>query len=309
MKEMLEAGVHFGHRTRFWNPKMKPYIYGERHKIHIINLEKTLPMYLDAVNFASAIAAKGGKILFVGTKRAATNVIREEAERAGMPYVNHRWLGGMLTNYKTIRKSVRRLKELEKLFEAGGFEKLMKKEALSKTREMAKLDRSFSGIKEMGGLPDALFIVDSRNEDIAIAEANRLGIPVIAIVDTNSTADGVDYIIPGNDDAIRAISLYLRGIVDTVVAAKEVVRAARAARSKEDTKPAPKKEESKSSVKVTKKVAKVAPEDLKEAVAKTEDKPAAKAPAKKTVAKAADKPAAKEAPATTAAAKKEDKSL
>lgn len=225
MRDMLAAGVHFGHKTRYWNPKMAPYIYGDRHKIHIINLEKTLPMYLEATNFLSKIAARKGRILFVGTKRAAQDAVAEEATRCGMPYVNHRWLGGMLTNYKTVRQSIKRLKDLEKMEESGHFEKLLKKEALQKKREMEKLKRSFDGIKNMGGLPDVIFTIDSGHEKIAIQEAKRLGIPVVSIVDTNGVPDEVDYMIPGNDDAIRAIRLYLQGIADAVIAAKETARA------------------------------------------------------------------------------------
>lgn len=221
MREMLEAGVHFGHQKRYWNPKMKQFIFGERHKIHIINLEKTLPLYEDAVNFLSKIAAKRGKILFVGTKKAAQDAVKEEAIRAGMPYVNHRWLGGMLTNYKTVRQSIKRLKDFEKGKEEGLFDRLVKKEALMREREIIKLEKSFGGIRNMNGLPDALFVIDSMNEKIAIDEARRLGIPVVCIVDTNSSPDGIDYVVPGNDDAIRAIRLYLKGVVDAVLTAKE----------------------------------------------------------------------------------------
>lgn len=222
MKEMLEAGVHFGHQKRYWNPKMKEYIFGERHKVHIINLEKTLPLYLEAVNFLSKIAAKKGKILFVGTKKAAQEAIKEEATRAGMPYVNHRWLGGMLTNYKTVRQSIKRLKEFEDMAAKGQFDRMTKKEGLMCQREMEKLERCFGGIKNMNGLPDVLFVIDTHYEDIAIQEARSLGIPVVAIVDTNSSPDFIDYIVPGNDDAIRAVKLYLRGIVDAVLHAKEI---------------------------------------------------------------------------------------
>ena len=221
MREMLEAGVHFGHQRRYWNPKMKQYIFGERHKIHIINLEKTLPLYEDAVNFLSKIASKRGKILFVGTKKAAQDAIKEEATRAGMPYVSNRWLGGMLTNYKTVRQSIKRLKDFEKMREEGLFERLVKKEALMREREIIKLEKSFGGIRNMNGLPDALFIIDSMNESIAIEEARRLGIPIVCIVDTNSNPDNIDYVVPGNDDATRAIRLYLKGIVDAVLIAKE----------------------------------------------------------------------------------------
>ena len=220
MRQMLEAGVHFGHQTRFWNPKMTPYIFGDRNKIHIINLEKSLPMYHDAMNFISSMIGKRGNILFVGTKRAAQDVVAEEAVRADMPYVNHRWLGGMLTNWKTVKQSIRRLKEIESMSADGTFDKLSKKEALTLTREMAKLERSFGGIKDMKGVPDAIFVVDVGHEKIAVAEANKLGIPVIGIVDTNNSPNDVDYIIPGNDDAIRAIRLYTQGVADAIISAK-----------------------------------------------------------------------------------------
>lgn len=221
MRQMLEAGVHFGHQTRFWNPKMAEYIFGARSKIHIINLEKTLPLFRDAIQCIEDIAAKGGKVLFVGTKRAAQDIVREEAERCGMPYVDHRWLGGMLTNYKTVRQSIRRLKDLEEMVSNGGLDKLTKKEQLVLTRELEKLEHSLGGIKKMGGLPDAIFVVDVGYERIAIAEANNLKIPVIGVVDTNNSPDGVDYIIPGNDDAFRAIRLYVSSVADTILAARE----------------------------------------------------------------------------------------
>ncbi|MEN8165945.1 MAG: 30S ribosomal protein S2 [Pseudomonadota bacterium] len=212
MRQMLEAGVHFGHQTRYWNPKMGPFIFGHRNKIHIVNLEKTLPLFKEAMNFIGSLSANGGKILFVGTKRAAQSAIREEAERCAMPFVNHRWLGGMLTNFKTIKQSVKRLKDLDAMFEDGSVEqRFNKKEALGLKRELEKLERSLGGIKNMGGLPDALFIIDVGHEDIAVAEARKLGIPVIGVVDTNNSPDDVDYVIPGNDDAIRAIQLYVQG--------------------------------------------------------------------------------------------------
>ena len=220
MRELLQAGVHYGHQTRYWNPKMGEYIYGNSNGIHIINLEKTLPLFLDALNIISKVASHGGKILFVGTKYAAQDVIREEAERAGMYYVIHRWLGGMLTNFKTVRQSIRRLKELEKMSLDGTFEQFTKKEALMHTRELEKLNRSLGGIKDMGGLPDLLFVVDVGHEKIAISEAKRLGIPVVGIVDSNSNPDGIDYIIPGNDDAIRAIRLYASQIATTIIDAR-----------------------------------------------------------------------------------------
>lgn len=220
MRQMLEAGVHFGHQTRYWNPKMAPYIFGERSKIHIINLEKTLPLYNEAMNFLSSLVAKRGTVLFVGTKRAARDVVGEEATRCGMPYVNYRWLGGMLTNYKTVRASVRRLKDLEAMVADGSIERLGKKEGLMRRREMEKLDRSLGGIKDMNHLPDALFVVDVGHEKIAITEARKLGIPVVGIVDTNNSEVGVDYVIPGNDDAIRAIQLYVRGAADSMLDGK-----------------------------------------------------------------------------------------
>ncbi len=214
MREMLKAGVHFGHQTRYWNPKMAKYIYGARNKIHIVNLEHTLPAFNGALDIIKKMAESKKKVLFVGTKRAASKAIREEAKRVGMPYVDHRWLGGMLTNYKTIRQSIRRLRDLEAQKQDGTFEKLTKKEALMRTRELEKLERSLGGIKEMGGLPDAIFVVDVDHERIAVTEANKLGIPVIGIVDTNSNPDGVDYVIPGNDDAIRAIQLYVKSVAN-----------------------------------------------------------------------------------------------
>jgi small subunit ribosomal protein S2 len=220
MRQMLEAGVHFGHQTRYWNPKMAPYIFGERNKIHIINLEKSLPMARDAYAFIKTIIADGGSVLFVGTKRAARDAIRAQADRCEMPHVSHRWLGGMLTNYKTVRQSVKRLKELEKMGEDGAFERLTKKEVLGLTREQEKLERSLGGIKNMNSLPDVLFIVDVDYEDIAVKEANKLGIPVVAVVDTNCSPDHIDYIIPGNDDAMRAITLYASLVADAVIDGK-----------------------------------------------------------------------------------------
>lgn len=209
MRDMLKAGVHFGHQTRYWNPKMKPFIFGARNRVHIINLEKTVPMFNDALAELNKIAARKGKILFVGTKRAASEAIKEAATSCDQFYVNHRWLGGMLTNWKTVRQSIKRLKDLETQSQDGTLEKLTKKEALMRTREMEKLENSLGGIKDMGGLPDALFVIDADHEHIAVKEANNLGIPVFAVVDTNSDPDGIDYIIPGNDDAIRAVTLYL----------------------------------------------------------------------------------------------------
>ena len=221
MKEMLTSGVHYGHKKRFWNPKMKEYIFGVNHGIHIINLEKSVPLFADAVNFIGKVAAKRGKVLFVGTKRQAQEAITEEASRCGMPYVNHRWLGGMLTNYKTIRQSIKRLRELEKMQQEGLFERLTKKEALHNTREIEKLEKTLGGIKDMGGLPDVLVVIDSKEEHIAIEEAKRLGIPVVAVVDTNSDPDGIDYVIPGNDDAVKAIRFYLTRFADAVINARQ----------------------------------------------------------------------------------------
>ncbi|MEQ3694312.1 MAG: 30S ribosomal protein S2 [Alcanivorax sp.] len=220
MRDLLKAGVHFGHQTRYWNPKMGKYIFGARNKIHIINLEQTVPALNDALKMIENMASRNNKVLFVGTKRAAGKIIKEQAERANMPFVAHRWLGGMLTNYKTIRQSIKRLRELETQQQDGTFEQLTKKEALMRTREKDKLERSIGGIKEMGGLPDVMFVIDVDHERIAIQEANKLGIPVIGIVDTNSNPDGIDYVIPGNDDAIRAISIYVSAAADAILEGK-----------------------------------------------------------------------------------------
>jgi len=217
MRQMLEAGVHFGHQTRYWDPKMAPFIFGSRGKIHIINLEKSLPMMTDAMNFIGKVASKRGTVIFVGTKRAASKSIAEEAERCGMPYVSHRWLGGMLTNFRTIRQSIKRLFQIEKMEEDGSFARLVKKEVLQLTRERDKLEKSLGGIKDMKGLPDAMFVVDVGHEDIAVKEARKLGIPVIAVVDTNCSPDDIDYVIPGNDDAIRSIRLYTQMAADAVL--------------------------------------------------------------------------------------------
>lgn len=233
MRQMLEAGVHFGHQTRFWHPKMAPYIFGERNKIHIINLEKTLPLFVESTDFAGRLAAKRGRILFVGTKRAAQDAVEREATRCGMPYVNRRWLGGMLTNFKTVKQSIRRLKDIESLIEDGGLDRMTKKEGLNLRRELEKLNRGLSGIKKMEGLPDAIFVIDVGHEKIAVAEAVKLKIPVIAIVDTNNSPDGCDYIIPGNDDAIRSINLYTGAIADAVLDARLTVSEA-AAGSEDD---------------------------------------------------------------------------
>ena len=241
MKKMLEAGVHFGHRSRFWHPKMERYIYGTRNGVHIINLEKTLPMFNDVLNFASKTAAAGGSILFVGTKRAATDIIKEEAIRCGMPYVNHRWLGGMMTNYKTIKASIKRLKDLEFLAEEN-FTQFGKKEALMMTREMEKLERSLGGIKDLGGIPDVVFVIDIGHERNAVKEAQKLNLPLIGVVDTNHNPEGIDYVIPGNDDSIRAIGFYAREIANAVLEAK----AAAGTKTKTPAKkPATKKKESK----------------------------------------------------------------
>lgn len=217
MRDMLSAGVHFGHQTRYWNPKMRNFIFGSRNKIHIINLEQTVPAFNRALELVRQMSAQKKKVLFVGTKRAAQKTVIEQATRAGMPYVSHRWLGGMLTNYKTIRASIRRYRDLETQSKDGTFDKLTKKEALMRTRTMHKLEQAIGGIKDMGGLPDALFVIDVDHERIAVQEANKLGIPVIAIVDTNSDPAGVDYVIPGNDDAIRAIKLYVTAMADACV--------------------------------------------------------------------------------------------
>jgi len=303
MRQLLEAGVHFGHKTRFWNPKMAPYIFGSRQKLHIINLEHSLPMLRDALEVIGKVAASRGKILFVGTKFAARDIIREEATRCGMPYVNYRWLGGMLTNYKTIRQSIKRLKEVESMLDDEDvLSNLTKKEALTIMREKEKLANTLDGIKAMGGLPDAIFIIDVKNEHIAIQEAKRLGIPVIGIVDTNSSPEDIDYIIPGNDDAQRAIRLYCRLAADMIIAARapivaEEKKKAEAAAAAKTTRPVTAKKKV-----VAKKATEVSTEDS--AAKKPAKKAAAKkATAKKTTAKAADSSEAKK-PAKKAAAKK-----
>ncbi len=270
MRQMLEAGVHFGHQTRYWNPKMAPYIFGARGKIHIINLEKTVPLFSDAMNFISGIAQKRGMILFVGTKRSARDAIKEEAERADMPYMTQRWLGGTLTNFATVKKSVARLKELESFETDGTFEKLVKHEVLGLRREREKLLASLGGIKEMNRLPDALFVIDIGHEDIAVKEAKKLGIPVIAVVDTNYNPTLVDYPIPGNDDAIRAVQLYARAAADAVLEGKAAAPTPGSMRE----------------------------EDF------TDGKPAKKTAAKKTDDKPSDKPAADDKPKAKAEAKK-----
>jgi len=223
MRQMLEAGVHFGHQTRFWNPRMAPYIFGQRNKIHIVNLETTMVKYQEAMEFVRKLAANRGTILFVGTKRQAREIVAEEAQRAGMPYVDERWLGGMLTNFKTVKQSIKRLKEMETMQEDGSMERLSKKEALLASREIGKLQKSIGGIKDMGGLPDALFVIDVGYHKIAVTEAKKLGIPVVAVVDTNHSPEPIDYVIPGNDDSSRAIRLYARGVADAVLAGRNQV--------------------------------------------------------------------------------------
>ena len=308
MREMLEAGVHFGHQTRFWNPKMAPFIFGERNKIHIINLEQTMPMCRDAVNYLGKVAAKKGKVMFVGTKRAASDSIKEEALRCGMPFVNHRWLGGMLTNFRTVRASIKRLKELEDMEASNNYEKISKKEILNLSREREKLDKTLGGIKEMGGLPDVLFVVDVGYEKIAVQEATKLGIPVVGIVDTNNSPENIEYIVPGNDDSMRAIKLYTRMVADAVLDAKQSIVTADADAELIEVDP----DEApvvKSSVKITAKKASAAaakapvaePEAVTEAVTEAD-------PAADTEVAAADEPvvadevsASAEAPVETAA--------
>ncbi len=298
MRDMLEAGVHFGHQTRFWNPKMAPYIFGSRFKVHIINLELTLPMFKDALKMATDVAGKGGKILFVGTKDSAQEVIKEEAIRCGMPYVNHRWLGGMLTNYKTIRQSIRRLRDLEARFEIQDFDGLTKKERLNLEREYSKLEQSLGGIKNMGGLPDALFIIDVGEEKIAIQEANRLKIPLIGIVDTNTSPDNIDYIVPGNDDSYRAIRLYCKNLADVIIEARKNIVADEDAKVKAKSKSAkPVNKDIKATQKViTKKAA-----EEKESPAPEAKETPKKASTKKS---AVTKESAESAPAKKAAPKK-----
>lgn len=225
MQEMLSAGVHFGHKKAFWNPQMEEYIFGINHGVHIINLEKTVPLFEDAVNFVGKTVANGGKVLFVGTKRQAQSIVEEEAKRCGMPFVSHRWLGGMLTNYKTVRQSIKKLAQLEKMKEEGSFGSLTKKETLQNMRIIVKSERVIGGIKEMGGIPDAIVVIDSNKEHIAIQEARKLGIKVVAIVDTNSNPEGIDYIVPGNDDAVKSISFYMSKFADAVIDAQGLDRA------------------------------------------------------------------------------------
>ncbi len=312
MRQMLEAGVHFGHQTRYWNPKMAPYIFGQRNKIHIINLEKSLPLARDAYAFVKNIVADGGKVLFVGTKRAAREAVREQAGRCDMPFVSYRWLGGMLTNYKTVRQSVKRLKVLEKMAEDGGFDKLTKKEVLGLNREQEKLERSLGGIKDMNSLPDVLFVVDVDHEDIAVREARKLGIPVVAVVDTNCSPDGVDYVIPGNDDAMRAINLYAALISDAVLDGKTSLPEVALGEDEfveldADGKPkksSGRKKTPKKTAKTTRKatVKKVAAKVSAEDKAETDTAAVAEAPAKDATGKETATPVAK-APAKDAADK------
>ena len=234
MRQMLEAGVHFGHQTRYWNPKMSPFIFGARNKIHIINLEKSLPMYQEALKFVRTLTANKGQILFVGTKRQAREILKEEAQRAGAPYVDYRWLGGMLTNFKTVKQSIKRLKEMDQMIADGSVEKLTKKEGLQFSREKEKLDRSLGGIKDMGGIPDALFVIDVGFHKIAVTEAKKLGVPIVGVVDTNNSLDGIDYVIPGNDDSTRAIRLYARGVADAILEGRSQVITEMVAPTSED---------------------------------------------------------------------------
>ena len=305
MRDLLQAGAHFGHQTRFWNPKMDQYIFGARNKIHIINLEHTVPAFNDALNTVKRLAENKNQVMFVGTKRAAGKIVEEHARRCGMPFVSHRWLGGMLTNYKTIRSSIKRLRELEEQERDGTFAKLTKKEALMRSRMKEKLERSIGGIKEMSGLPDVLFVVDVDHERIAVTEANKLGIPVIGIVDTNSDPDGVDYVIPGNDDAIRAIKLYVTAVADAVLAGKaaagEVVSADEFVEVTEaEAEPAPAQEATETAEPVEPAAEAAAPESAEasepaEVAADESAEPSAEAepeaPAEADAAEEADKPA------------------
>jgi len=311
MRQMLEAGVHFGHQTRYWNPKMEPYIFGARGKIHIINLERTLPLLKESLDYLSRMASKRGTVLFVGTKRAAGQAIAEEAERCGMPYVSHRWLGGMLTNFRTIRQSINRLKELEAMETDGSFERLVKKEVLELTRERDRLEQSLGGIKNMNSLPDAMFVIDIGHEDIAVAEARKLGIPVVAVVDTNHNPESVDYVIPGNDDAIRSVRLYAQLAADAILEGKassptvqgdenEFVELDADGNPIESAQTAPgsrkaagKKTDRKETSKVAKKVAKKVTKKVAKKVAKKAAKKTAEKAAKKVAKKSAKKAVAK----------------
>ena len=316
MKEMLEAGIHFGHQTRYWNPKMADYLFGHRNKIHIINLEKTLPLFQEALNFVGKLAAKRGTVLFVGTKQAAQQIIKEEAQRCEMPYVNLRWLGGLLTNYQTVKQSIKRLQELEEKKAAGGMEKMSKKETLHMERELEKLERNLSGIKDMNGWPDALFVLDVGYEDIAVSEARKLKIPIVGVVDSNNNPDGIDYVIPGNDDAIRSIRFYAREIADAIIAGRVSVAHLGEGRDKEefveldaDDAPVAVKKEGAAGKRTTtkKKKKKVAAADAKvKGDEKAADKPSA--PKVKTQTKAGAKAAGKpSAPKAKAPAKGDEK--
>ena len=311
MREMLEAGIHFGHQTRYWNPKMADYLFGHRNKIHIINLEKTLPLFQEALNFVGKLAAKRGTVLFVGTKQAAQQIIKEEAQRCEMPYVNLRWLGGLLTNYQTVKQSIKRLQELEERKADGGMEKMSKKETLHLERELEKLERNLSGIKDMNGWPDALFVLDVGYEDIAVSEARKLKIPIVGVVDSNNNPDGIDYVIPGNDDAIRSIRFYAREIADAIIAGRVSVAHLGEGRDKEefveldaDDAPVAARKEGAAGKKTTTKKKKkkvVAPGPKAKVEAKGDEKAADKSSAPKAEAKgdekAADKPAAPKAEA------------
>ncbi len=308
IKQLLESGAHFGHKTRYWNPKMAPYIFTARNKIHIIDLRKTEELFKEALNFISKLAARRGKLLFVGTKRSASKSIKEEATRSGMPFVSHRWLGGMLTNYKTVKESINRLKDLEAMENDGRMERLVKKEQLRLRREKEKLEKSLGGIKNLNGHPDALFVVDTRNEAIAIKEANKLGIPVIAIVDTNNSFEGVDYVIPANDDAMKAIRLYASTVADAVLegrasmpsTAAEISSEAAKEEKAEEEKPAKKKVAKKTTKKAAEKTATKAEDEKVEA--KTEETEAKQEDGEKKVAK---KKTAKKKVAKKTAVKKE----
>ena len=304
MREMLEAGIHFGHQTRYWNPKMADYLFGHRNKIHIINLEKTLPLFQEALNFVGKLAAKRGTVLFVGTKQAAQQIIKEEAQRCEMPYVNLRWLGGLLTNYQTVKQSIKRLQELEERKADGGMEKMSKKETLHLERELEKLERNLSGIKDMNGWPDALFVLDVGYEDIAVSEARKLKIPIVGVVDSNNNPDGIDYVIPGNDDAIRSIRFYAREIADAIIAGRVSVAHLGEGRDKEefveldaDDAPVAARKEGAAGKKTTttkkKKKKVVAPGPKAKAEAKGDEKAADKSSAPKAEAKADEKTAGK----------------
>ncbi len=307
MRELLEAGAHFGHRTRFWNPKMADYIFGSRNKIHIINLEKTIPLLNDSLNFVGKLASNNAKILFVGTKRAAQESIRTHAERCGMPYVDHRWLGGMLTNYKTVRQSIFRLKELKKMRDEGAFEKMIKKEALMLARELDKLERSLGGIQDMGGLPDALFVVDVGFENIAVEEARRLRIPVVGVVDTNNDPDNIDYIIPANDDSMRAVEIYVRSVADAIIDGKrsnmvenEFVEVTEEVEAKEVKQPKPVAVKVKETAKKKTDETKAAKSESKAPAKKADDKSTAPVESKSKATSESSSKVAKEEKKTTA---------